>query len=126
MSQPRIVHNADTAEYYFEERCHVIEWLNSPDDADVSIAHIRVEPGVTTRLHRLRGTVERYVILQGRGWVELGDNAPVEIGPGDVAVIPSGVAQRIANRSDADLIFLAICTPRFVPECYDDIDPEAA
>ena len=35
-------------------------------------------PGVTTRLHALRGTVERYVVLAGHGVVEVnGETAPV-------------------------------------------------
>jgi hypothetical protein len=31
-------------------------------------------------------------------------------------------AQRIANLGDADLLFLAICTPRFVPACYESLE----
>lgn len=126
MPHARIVSNADTAEYYFEERCHIIEWWNSGDDPQASIARARVEPGVTTRLHRLRDTSERYVVLEGRGRVEVGDLPPAIVGPGDVVVIPPGVAQRIANLGDGDLLFLAICTPRFEPANYEDIDPEAA
>ncbi|MGO1001331.1 hypothetical protein [Lysobacter sp. CA196] len=41
-------------------------------------------------------------------------------------VIPPGVPQRIANLGDGDLLFLAICTPRFEPGNYEDLDPEAA
>jgi mannose-6-phosphate isomerase-like protein (cupin superfamily) len=126
MTAARIKANTDTAEYYFEERCHVVECWNSADDAQASIARIRVEPGVTTRLHRLRGTAERYVIVQGRGRMQVGDIAPGEVGPGDVVFIPADAPQRITNLGDGDLIFLAICTPRFVPECYDDLEPEAA
>ena len=96
------------------------------DDAQASIARARVEPGTTTRLHRLLGITERYLILAGRGRAEIGDLAPVEVGAGDVVVIPPGVAQRIANTGDEDLLFAAICTPRFLPECYQDLDPEAA
>ena len=126
MPHARIVSNADTAEYYFEERCHIIEWWNSSDDPQASIARARVEPGVTTRLHRLRDTSERYVGLEGRGRVEVGVLPPSIVGPGDVVVIPPGVAQRIANFGDSDLLFLAICTPRFEPANYEDIEPEIA
>jgi hypothetical protein len=51
------------AEYWFEQRCHITEWWNTPADAAVSVARARVEPGVTTRLHRLKDVTERYVIL---------------------------------------------------------------
>ncbi len=125
MTKPQVVHNESTPEYYFEERCHIMEWWNSADDGAASIARARVEPGVTTRLHRLRGVVERYVILEGTGRVTVEDRAPEMVGPGDVVVIPSDASQRIANPGVADLVFLAICTPRFRPEIYEDLEDTA-
>ncbi len=122
MTNPQVVHNESTPEYYFEERCHITEWWNSADDEATSIARARVEPGVTTRLHRLGGVTERYVILAGTGHVTVGDRAPETVGPGDVVVIPPGVSQRIANPGGADLVFLAICTPRFRPAIYEDLE----
>ena len=124
MKQPCIIHNKFSSEYFFEERCHIIEWWNSPRDECVSIARARVEPGVTTRLHRLRGVTERYVILEGEGRVDAGDLSPEIVAPGDVVVIPPGTPQRISNIGDSDLIFLAICTPRFTLDVYEDIEAE--
>lgn len=122
MAQAVIKRGSSAPEYYFEERCYIAEWSNSPADADVSIARARVEPGVTTRLHRLMHVTERYVILEGEGRVEIGEKMIETVRPGDVVIIPSGVPQRIANTGQTDLIFLAICQPRFVPEIYEDID----
>ncbi|MDJ0781340.1 MAG: cupin domain-containing protein [Desulfosarcinaceae bacterium] len=110
------------AEFYTEENCHIIEVSNSEDDPELSIARARVAPGVTTRWHRLQGTAERYVILSGAGRVEIGDLQPAAVGPGDVVLIPPMCRQRIANTGSEDLIFLAICTPRFTPAVYDDIE----
>jgi mannose-6-phosphate isomerase-like protein (cupin superfamily) len=110
------------AEYDTDERCAILELSNVADDPAVSIARARVAPGVVTAWHRLRGTAERYLILEGRGRVEVGGLAPAEVGPGDVVAIPPMCAQRIANVGDADLVFLAICTPRFVPECYEALE----
>lgn len=110
-------------EYWFEERCHITEWWNTPADAAVSVARARVEPGVTTRLHRLKGVTERYVILEGRGRAEVGAGVPREVGAGDVVVVPPDISQRITNIGDSDLVFLAVCTPRFTREVYEDIDP---
>lgn len=112
------------AEYWFEERCHIAEWWNTPTDTAVSVARARVEPGVTTRLHRLKGVTERYVILEGRGRAEVGTQAPQEVGAGDVVVVPPDTSQRITNTGDVDLVFLAVCTPRFTRGIYRDIDPE--
>lgn len=111
-------------EFYFAEGCHIIELSNSGDDPEVSIARARVEPGVTTRWHRLSGTVERYVILQGEGLVEIGNLPPHEVNPGDVVLIPPMCRQRIANIGTDDLIFLAICSPRFSEQVYEDIDED--
>lgn len=110
------------AEFFTAEKCHILEISNSPDDPDCSIARARVEPGVTTRWHRLAGTAERYVILEGRGRAEIGELPPRNVGPGDVVLIPPGVRQRITNAGNRDLVFLAVCTPRFRPEAYEDIE----
>lgn len=122
MSQSFVVSNQSTPEYYFDEGCHITEWLNSPADERLSIARARVVPGVATRLHRLHGVTERYVILQGVGRVEIDRAPPAIVRAGDIVVIPAGVPQRIANCSQEDLVFLALCSPRFSPDCYEDIE----
>jgi mannose-6-phosphate isomerase-like protein (cupin superfamily) len=113
-------------EYWFEEGCFITELSNTPDDPAVSIARARVPPRGTTRWHRVNGTVERYVILEGRGRAEVGDLPPREVGPGDVVLIPTSCRQRIANIGDNDLVFLAICTPRFVRDAYQDAERSSA
>jgi mannose-6-phosphate isomerase-like protein (cupin superfamily) len=119
---PAIKRTDTTAEFYSAERCYITELSNTPEDPDVSIARARVKPGVTTRWHRVINTAERYVLLEGRGRVEVGTLPPQEVGPGDVVVIPASCPQRITNTGEGDLVFLAICSPRFRPESYEDID----
>jgi mannose-6-phosphate isomerase-like protein (cupin superfamily) len=109
-------------EFYTCEGCYITELLSSPDDPQASIARARVEPGVTTRRHRLQGIVERYYILAGRGLVEVGKLPPQEVTPGDVVLIPPMCPQRITNIGSQDLILLAICTPRFQNDAYEDIE----
>lgn len=116
-----LIQHAPAPEYFFAEGCFIIEWWNAPADPDVSVARARVEPGTITRWHRLHGVTERYLILEGQGRVEVGDRPPETVEPGAVVSIPPGVRQRIANTGRADLIFLAICTPRFTPSCYEDL-----
>ena len=118
-----IILTSDEAdEFYMEEGCFILELSNSPEDPDVSIARARVAPGVTTRLHRLQGVAERYVILEGSGRVEIGELPAQEVQPGTVVLIPPGCTQRITNTGTGDLVFLAICTPRFIPAVYEDLD----
>ncbi len=129
---PSIIGNDESDEYYFEEGCYIWELSNSDTDSDVSIARARVLPQTETKLHRLASTVERYIILQGQGEVTLGQHNEVELSNheahitemvniGDVIIIPENCPQSIKNTGLDDLIFLVVCTPRFVVDNYMDI-----
>ena len=108
-----------TAEFYTEERCWILEvWR---DDA-VTVARARVAPGVTTKAHLLRGVVERYLIIEGKGIVRIGGKAPEEVGPGEVVTIPPQVSQSITNSGSSDLIFYCIWTPPFTQSCYQSLE----
>ena len=120
--QTQILKANEADEYYFDEGCFILELSNSPADPDVSIARARVKAGVTTKLHHLKGVVERYVILSGIGKVEVGGLEPQQLLAGDVVIIPSLCPQRITNIGVEDLVFLAICTPRFTEKVYENID----
>ena len=125
MKEARILGWDASREYGTAELCAINELSNDPGDPAVSIARASVKCGVTTRWHRVNGIAERYVILEGRGMVEVGALPPAAVGPGDVVWIPAGVRQRIHNDGEGDLIFLAICTPRFVPEAYEDVEDKS-
>lgn len=120
---PTILHHKPESEFFTEELCHIIELSNSAQDEELSIAWVGVEPGVTTRWHRLVGTSERYVILAGQGVVEIADLPPQVVGPRDVVIIPPGCRQRISNSGPEELVFYALCTPRFQPSVYEDAEP---
>lgn len=109
-------------EWLTPERCSITELLNSPHDPTCSIARARVEPGVTTQLHALRGVTERYVLLEGSGRVEIAGVPAVEVRPLMVVHIPADAPQRITNTGTTDLVFLCICTPPFTPECYRNLE----
>jgi len=109
-------------EFYTSEKCYVTELSNTPKDPDVSIARARVESGVKTRWHRLKGTSERYFIISGIGLVEVGKLLPQEATVGDIVHIPPMCPQRVTNIGTEDLVFLAICSPRFSQDVYEDIE----
>lgn len=125
LNQPLIQRAAEADAFDFEERCHITEWLNTELDPAASVVRAAVAPGVTTRWHRLKGITERYVILSGEGDAEVGESSPCRVSPGDVVVIPAGAAQRITNPGPDELVFLAVCTPRFTSDAYEDIDPDS-
>lgn len=112
------------SEYYTPEQCFINELSNGDNDPGVSIALATVKPGITTRWHRLHGTTERYVILEGEGLVEAGSLNSQKLQKGDVVLIPPLCRQRISNIGNQDLVFLAICSPRFRLENYEDIEDE--
>ena len=116
------VHRFDgSPEYLTEEGCYIVETSNTDDDPGASIARARVPAGATTRWHRLRGTTERYLVIAGQGRVEVGDLGPQVIGPGDAVIIPPLARQRITSVGPDDLIFIAICTPRYRDANYEDL-----
>jgi oxalate decarboxylase/phosphoglucose isomerase-like protein (cupin superfamily) len=54
--------------------------------------------------------------------VAIGELPPQEVAAGDIVFIPPMCRQRITNIGNEDLIFLAICSPRFSQDVYEDID----
>src|SRR5579862_3368894 len=119
--QPIILKQDLAREFHTDERCFIFESLNGSNDC-LSVARARVEPGVTTKWHSVQGTVERYIIAEGKARVEVGDLAPEDIGPGDVILIPAGVRQRVTNMGKRDLIFYCVCTPPFEQKNYHDLE----
>ena len=117
-----IIKKDGNKEFYTDEKCFIIELSNTADDPDSSIAQARVKTGITTRWHRLKGITERYCIISGSGRMELGNLEPQNVSAGDIVLIPPMCRQRITNIGTDDLIFLAICTPRFSYEAYEDIE----
>lgn len=113
-----ICRQAERDEFNTAEGCAILEISNDCDDAAVSIARARVAPGTTTAWHQLRGTAERYLITAGQGRVEVGKLAPAAVATGDVVRIAPDTPQRITNTGDCDLVFYAICSPRFAAGCY--------
>lgn len=124
--RPSIKRQDLSREYFFAEGCFITEISNSQADPSLSIARARLEAGGTTRWHRLADTVERYVIVAGTGRVEIGDLEAQTVHPGDVVLIPPLCRQRIHNPGPEDLVFLAICSPRFDTSAYQDIDDSPA
>ncbi len=110
-------------EFWTSERCYITELHNSDASPEASIAIARVQPGITTQLHRLDGVCERYIVRKGEGILEV-DGVGQVLRAGDQAVIPAGAAQRIQNTGSSDLEFYCLCTPRFVPASYVDLESD--
>jgi len=120
--RPEITKSSECREVETTERCFILEVSGPSDDNQVSIARARVAPGTTTAWHRLKGVVERYLIVSGSGRMSIQGLAPANVGPGDVVRIPAGTPQQITNFGSTDLIFYCICTPPFREECYESLE----
>ena len=119
--KPCVLKTDSSQEYFFKEGCYILELSNSPKDEGLSIARARVEQGMSTQLHQLSDTIERYVILEGEGEVTLGTLPPQAVAKHDVIIIPADCPQSIVNAGQDDLIFLVICSPRFFPKNYQEV-----
>jgi quercetin dioxygenase-like cupin family protein len=105
-------------EFYTDEKCFITEILNTPKVEGMSVAQARVEPGVTTQNHTLDFD-EAYYILKGKGEMQINNGEVRIITSGDLAYISKHSTQRITNIGQDDLVFLCLCTPRFVPDGYE-------
>jgi mannose-6-phosphate isomerase-like protein (cupin superfamily) len=122
MHTPQIISTDEGSEYYFEEGCYIWEQSNSAVDEDLSIARARVLANTATKRHKLANTTERYIILEGTGEVILGENTITAVSKGDVVIIPPNCPQAINNTGTIDLVFMVLCTPRFIIENYSECE----
>lgn len=116
--QPKIFAPNIADEFYTEEKCHILEVINAAEVPAFSLAQARVESGVTTAWHSVKETDEVYYILEGTGEMEIGTSFKRLIKKGEAVFIPKNQKQRITNIGEEDLVFLCVCTPRFLPENY--------
>lgn len=110
-----------SAETLTNERCHITELCNTAFSPGASLAIARVEVGVTTQLHSLAGVTETYIVIEGEGIMEV-DGHQFDIGAGDQVVIPPGISQRVVSKGTLDLRFYCLCTPRFTPDSYTNME----
>jgi cytosine deaminase len=97
------------------DNCLLVELFHpertAPDvSCRYSLAHAIIPAGEATVPHRLKESSEVYYIISGRGVMHIEDETS-GIGAGELVYIPPGAIQWVENRSDEDLVFLAIVDP---------------
>lgn len=118
---PHIFRPPNPDEFWLDERIYIRELMNGPEEPALSLAKFRVPAASTTQLHSLSIT-EWYVMESGAGIIEI-DGKELPIKAGDCAKINPGQSQRVINKTDEELVFQSICTPRWTPECYKNLEP---
>lgn len=83
--------------------------------ANQSLAEATIPAGGATARHRHARTEELYYVVQGKGWMELGDDGR-EVGVGDAILIPPGQAHKLSNQGMEVLRILCCCAPPYSHE----------
>jgi mannose-6-phosphate isomerase-like protein (cupin superfamily) len=87
-------------------------------DAEMTVTWVDVEPGGRQRPHS-HDPQQVYVIVAGRGRMQVGDEE-MEVGAGELVLIPSGVEHGIVNVGDERLTYVSAATPAFDLEAVYD------
>jgi mannose-6-phosphate isomerase-like protein (cupin superfamily) len=90
----------------------ILDRTNAPVQ-NQSLAEARVPAGEATQRHYHKLAEEFYLILEGRGTMEIDGDARA-VGPGDCILIPPGAWHTITAQED--LRFLCCCAPPYAHE----------
>jgi len=84
--------------------------------ASHSVAQITLPAGIASARHYHPTAEESYIVLKGVAHIEVGDEThPAQIG--ELIAIPPMKPHQIINRGEEDVVFLAICSPAWTPDC---------
>ena len=83
---------------------------------DISIAHMTLLPGSKDAAHYHPDIIEAYFILSGTGAMHIDDKSQ-SVKPNDAILVRKNKIHYIENTGDTDLMFLAICSPAWHPDC---------
>jgi quercetin dioxygenase-like cupin family protein len=71
----------------------------------------RLEPRQAQTKHRHAVQEELYVLLEGRGRIRIGDEAPLTLEPLDALVVEPRSVRQVFNDTDADALWLVVGAP---------------
>ncbi len=86
---------------------------------NLSITWVECEPGSMQAVHGHPNEEQVYVIVRGRGVMQIGDEME-EVGPGTLIYTPPGLAHAIKNTGDDPLTYVSATSPPFNPA---ELDP---
>jgi len=74
-----------------------------------NFARITIKPGGTNQVHVHKGIEQVYIVLRGRGTVQVGEEK-AEVKAGDAIFLPDRVPHGFVNTGDKDAVVLLIGT----------------
>lgn len=78
---------------------------------DLSVIEERMAPGSSEHLHFHKRARQLFYILSGKAGFEIGQKV-IELGAGETVHVPPEKPHRIFNKSDGDLRFIVISSPK--------------
>ena len=81
---------------------------------NLAVTWVDCAPGSMQAVHGHPDTEQVYVIVRGRGVMQIGGEMQ-EVGEGELVYIPPGAAHAIKNTSDEPLVFVSATSPPFDP-----------
>ena len=85
---------------------------------NLAITWVDCAPGSMQAVHGHPDNEQVYVVVRGRGVMQVGDEMQ-EVGEGTLVFIPPGAAHAIRNASDEPLVFASATSPPFDPAQLD-------
>jgi len=81
---------------------------------NLAVTWVDCAPDSMQALHGHPDNEQVYVIVRGRGAIQIGGEMQ-EVGEGELVYIPPGAAHAIKNTSDEPLVFVSATSPPFDP-----------
>jgi mannose-6-phosphate isomerase-like protein (cupin superfamily) len=114
---------ADCQEFLAGDRTNLRELLHparAPIEIGYSLAHGTLEPGASSRRHRLAAT-EVYYFMGGQGIFHAGEEAST-VQAGTAVYVPRGVVQWVENTGGEQLEFLCLVEPAWTAQREEILD----
>jgi mannose-6-phosphate isomerase-like protein (cupin superfamily) len=96
------------------QRSHLLLRAGQFGSENLAITWVEGEPGSMQAVHGHPENEQVYVIVRGRGVMQVADEME-EVSEGTLVFIPPGAAHAIKNTGDEPLVFVSATSPPFDP-----------
>jgi len=100
------------------QKSHLLLGREQFGSKNLAITWVEGEPGSMQAVHGHPDNEQVYVIVRGRGVMQVGDEMQ-EVREGMLVFIPPGAAHAIKNTGDEPLVFVSATSPPFDPKELD-------
>ncbi len=112
-----IIRKSDRASFIGQDKALVKE-IASPRNTGMknqSVAEVTIKPGDSVLEHYHIRSEELFYILEGEGLMTV-EGESGSVGKGDAVAVFPGMAHKVKNTGDNDLVMLVMCSPSYCDE----------